>query len=202
MPAPVVRASGTGLVASLTFDDGPNGALTESLLDFLRDRRIRAVFCVVGECVTAPGGADAVRRIAREGHVLANHVTTFSDMGAWEPAAVAADLRENLSIIRRALGDPAAAVPYFRAPNGSWGRTPEVAVSLGMQPLGVVNTIDDWRTQDVDALVGNLRAAMRPGELVVAHDGGGERWGTIEAVRTVVVERLAAGWAFTLPARA
>jgi endo-1,4-beta-xylanase len=68
-----------------------------------------------------------------------------------------------------------------------------------MQPLAIGNGIDDWATQDVEVLTENLRAAMRPGELVLVHDGGGDRRGSIAAVRAVVTERLADGWTFTLP---
>ena len=42
-----------------------------------------------------------------------------------------------------------------------------------MQPLAVVNTINDWATQDIPTLTANLRAAMKPGEIVLVHDGGG-----------------------------
>ena len=84
-------------------------------------------------------------------------------MGAWRPDRVRADLLAHLAVIREALGDPAAPVPWFRAPNGSWGCTAPVAVELGLQPLGVTGTIDDWRTQDVTTLDANLRAAHPPG---------------------------------------
>lgn len=197
---PVTAARGTGDVAALTFDDGPNGATTAALLDFLGEQGLHATFCVIGQNITAPGGADLLRRMVDEGHTLCNHTTGYADMGSWTAEQVQADLVENLQIIRDALGDPDAKVPYFRAPNGSWGQTAGVAVSLGMQPLAVVNTIDDWATQDVPTLTANLRAAMKPGEVVLAHDGGGDRSGTLAAVQTVVTERLAAGWAFTLPA--
>ncbi len=108
--------SGTGPVAALTFDDGPNPGETEELLDFLRDAGITAVFCVIGANVRAPGGADVLHRTVAEAHVLAN-----------------------------------------------------------------------------------LRAAIRPGEVTLAHDGGGERCSTVRAVRRVVTEKLAEGWTFTLP---
>ena len=89
---------------------------------------------------------------------------------------------------------------WFRAPNGSWGRTAPVAAGLGLQPLGVTGTIDDWRTQHVLTLCANLRAAIRPGGIIVAHDGGGDRRGTVEAVRVVLPEWLHDGWTFTVPA--
>ena len=197
----VVTARGTddtGPVAALTFDDGPNPGETEELLDFLRDAGITAVFCVIGANVRAPGGAEVLRRTVAEGHVLANHTTSYADMGDWPAERVRADLVENLRIIREAVGD--VPVPYFRAPNGSWGVTAGVAAELGMQPLGLGNVIFDWETQDEETLVANLRAAIRAGEVTLAHDGGGERWSTVRAVRRVVTERLAEGWTFTLPA--
>ncbi len=197
--APVSLAQGTGDVAALTFDDGPNPGTTPALLDFLAEHDLHAVFCVIGQNVEAPGGAEILRRIVAEGHVLCNHSTGYADMGSWTADEARADLVANLAIIRDALGDPAYPVPFFRAPNGSWGATPAVAVALGMQPLAVVNTISDWETQDVATLTANLRAAMRPGELVLAHDGGGDRAGTLAAVETVVTERLADGWGFTFP---
>lgn len=195
----VTTARAPGAVA-LTFDDGPNPGETDAVLDLLAEHAIPAVFCVIGQNVQGPRGAELLRRIVAEGHTLCNHTTSFADMGDWTPGQVEADLTANLAIIREALGDPEAPVPYFRAPNGSWGRTAEVAARLGMQPLGLGNTIADWETQDVATLTANLRAAMQPGAVVLTHDGGGDRTGTVEALRTVVAEKVAAGWTFTLPA--
>ena len=196
---PVSAARGSGNVAALTFDDGPNGEVTAELLDFLKLNRLPATFCVIGTNIEN-GGADLLRRMVDEGHTLCNHTTGYADMGSWTAEQIRADLKENLEIIRTALGDPNAKVPYFRAPNGSWGVSQPVAVELGMQPLAVTNTIEDWATQDVDTLTDNLRASMKAGEIVLVHDGGDvNRSGSLAATRTVVSERLAQGWAFTLP---
>lgn len=197
---PMRAASGDGLVCALTFDDGPNGKDTSTLLDFLAERGISAVFAVIGEQIQAPGGADLLCRIVADGHVLCNHSTSFADMGHWDADAVRADMERNLTIIREALGLPDAEVPYWRAPNGSWGVSAQVAVELGMRPLDVVNTIEDWIDQDADVLAERLRTVMTPGELVLVHDGGGDRAGSVTAVKRVVDERLAQGWQFTLPA--
>lgn len=198
------RAVGEGLVCALTFDDGPNGRDTMRLLDFLAAHRILAVFCVVGQCIEAPAGdhgpsgADVLRRIVAEGHLLANHSTSFEDMGEWDADRVRADLVRNNEIIRSVVGD--VDIPYWRAPNGTWGVTVEVARELGMAPLSVRNAIGDWLTQDIPTLTQRLREVMVPGDIVLVHDGGGDRAGSVEAVETVVSERLAEGWTFTLPA--
>ncbi|WP_419705514.1 endo-1,4-beta-xylanase [Promicromonospora sp. NFX87] len=199
VPTPAYAAEGSGDVSALTFDDGPNPGTTPALLDFLAEHEIKAVFCVIGQNIEADGGAAILRRIVADGHVLCNHSTGYADMGSWTEEQVRADLVANMGIIRDALGNPNQKIPFWRAPNGSWGVTPGVAVELGMQPLAVRNTIADWETQDVATLTANLRTAMVPGELVLAHDGGGDRSGTLAAVRTVVTERLADGWSFTFP---
>jgi len=196
---PLRAASGDGLVCALTFDDGPNGRDTAALLDFLDARGIRAVFAVIGDQIEVPGGAELLRRTVAEGHALCNHSTSFADMGRWEVDAVRADMERNLGIIRDALGDPEAPVPFWRAPNGSWGVTAQVAVELGMQPLAVVNTIADWIDQDEEVLATRLRGVMTSGEVVLVHDGGGDRAGSVAAIKTVVDERLSQGWSFTLP---
>jgi len=196
---PLRAASGEGLVCALTFDDGPNGKDTAALLDFLSARGIRAVFAVIGEQIQAAGGAELLCRAVAEGHVLCNHSTSFADMGKWDADAVRADMERNLKIIQDALGDPDALVPFWRAPNGSWGVTVDVAVELGMQPLDVANVIEDWVDQDTDLLAERLRSVMVPGELVLVHDGGGDRAGSVAAVTRVVDEKLAQGWLFTLP---
>ena len=144
-------------------------------------------------------GQSSCGASSTEGHTLCNHSTSFDDMGSLTAAQAQQTHDRQSAIIRTALNNPNAKVPFCRAPNGSWGATQNVAVALGMQPLAVVNTISDWETQDIPTLTNNLRAAMKPGEIVLTHDGGGDRSGTLAAVQTVVTERLAAGWTFTLP---
>jgi len=204
--APVSAARGTVKTSALTFDDGPNGAATTELLDFLAANDVTATFCVIGQNVQAPGGADILRRIVAEGHTLCNHSTDYDGMGSLSAEQVATKLKQNLQIIRDALGDPTAEVPYFRAPNGDWGVTAQVAVALGMQPLAVTNLIMDWDGAENAGDEAKLTAALRdvitthPGEIVLVHDGGGNRMPGVNAVKTVVAELLEDGWTFTLPA--
>ena len=197
---PVTAAQGTGNRSALTFDDGPNGADTTALLDFLAAKDIHATFCVIGQNVQAAGGAAILKRIVADGHTLCNHGTSYDVLDGTQ-AEVEADLADNLTIIRTALGNPSAQVPFFRAPNGVWTTANQnAAVALGMQPLAVINLINDWETQDEATLTTRLRTSMKNGEIVLMHDGGGSRAGTVAAATTVIQERLDDGWTFTLPA--
>lgn len=151
----------------LTFDDGPNPGCTDALLDLLGELGIRATFCVVGQNILAPGGAELVRRTVEEGHAICNHSIDYEDLGSLPAAEVRSRLGETTRIIRDALGDPDFPVRWFRAPNGSWGPNDEVADlarSLGMAPLRLGNVIHDWTDewQVADVLEVNLRTAIRP----------------------------------------
>jgi len=198
-PTPIVvdTARGHGDVVSLTFDDGPNPPDTLRLLDVLRRRHVRAVFCLWGDHVREH--PEVVRRIAAEGHVLCNHSLHHDDLSALTPEQIRADLVETSTLIRRAV--PHARIPYFRAPYGSWGQSPQVAAELGMQPLGWRLAITDWEPPGTDVLVQRLRDGITPGAVVLLHDGGGDRSQTVAAVDRIIPELRAEGWRFTLPRR-
>ncbi|MDT0446232.1 polysaccharide deacetylase family protein [Streptomyces johnsoniae] len=185
-----------GRTVAFTFDDGPNPANTPGLLQLLRENGTKAVFCLWGDHVRQY--PDLVRQIAADGHTLCNHSMHHSDMGSWTPEQIRADLEQTSAAIRAAV--PGAPIPYFRAPNGSWGQTPAVAASLGMQPLGWRLAINDWEPSTADQLAQRLRSGITPGAVVLLHDGGGDRSATVAAVDMIIPEFASQGWTFTLPA--
>ncbi|MEU8001272.1 polysaccharide deacetylase family protein [Catellatospora sp. NPDC049111] len=194
-PSVIDTARGDGDVVSFTFDDGPHPTHTPRLLDVLRRHQVRAVFCLQGDQVERH--PEIVRRIAAAGHPLGNHSMHHDDMSTWAPERIAADLRQTDAAIRQAL--PPARIPYFRAPYGAWGRSPAVAASLGMRPLGWRLAIADWETPGTDELVRRLEEGVTPGAVVLMHDGGGDRSQTVDAVDRVIPILKARHWRFTLP---
>jgi peptidoglycan/xylan/chitin deacetylase (PgdA/CDA1 family) len=65
------HAANTRPRVALTFDDGPHPGHTARLLDLLSKAGLKATFFVVGS--SAAGNTDLVRRMADEGHEVANH---------------------------------------------------------------------------------------------------------------------------------
>jgi len=193
----VDTARGTGDVVSFTFDDGPNPPDTLRLLTVLRKHHVRAVFCLWGDFVREH--PEVVRRIAAHGHVLCNHSMHHDDLSALTPERIRADLEATSALIRDAV--PRARIPYFRAPYGSWGASPQIAAELGMQPLGWRLAISDWEPPGTDVLVQRLRDRIAPGAVVLMHDGGGDRSQTVAAVDQFIPEIRAEGWRLTLPQR-
>ncbi|MGA5700116.1 polysaccharide deacetylase family protein [Peterkaempfera bronchialis] len=185
-----------GDTVALTFDDGPDPEHTPGLLAVLRRHRVTAVFCLRGDQVQA--APELVRAIVADGHQLGNHSMRHDDMSGWPPERIRADLAQADALIRSAA--PGARVPWFRAPYGRWGRTPQVAAELGMQSLGWRLEVGDWEAPGADELVGRLERGTAPGAVVLLHDGGGDRSGTVEAVDRFIPALHARGWSFDLPA--
>jgi peptidoglycan/xylan/chitin deacetylase (PgdA/CDA1 family) len=195
--AVVDTARGTGNVVSFTFDDGPNPPDTLRLLQVLRRHQVRAVFCLWGEHVRQY--PEVVRRIAAEGHVLCNHSMNHDDLSTKTPEEIRADLVATNALIREAV--PYAQIPYFRAPYGAWGQSPQIAAELRMQPLGWRLAIADWEPPGTNVLVQRLREGITPGAVVLMHDGGGDRSQTVQAVNRIIPELRAQRYRFTLPER-
>ncbi|GAB3200466.1 chitooligosaccharide deacetylase NodB [Geodermatophilus arenarius] len=182
---------------ALTFDDGPNPPDTHRLLEVLREHHVKATFCLWGDHVREH--PEVARAIARDGHTLCNHTMHHDDMAGWTPEQIRADLEATSAVIREAV--PGAHIPFFRAPYGSWGQTPEVAAELGMQPLGWALAVGDWEPPGTDELVRRVVDGVTPGAVVLMHDGGGDRSQTVDAVDRLVPLLREQGWRFDRPAK-
>jgi peptidoglycan/xylan/chitin deacetylase (PgdA/CDA1 family) len=174
------RTTGERYVA-LTFDDGPDPRWTPEVLALLRAHGATATFCVVGELVEAYPGL--VRRIAADGHTLCNHSWSHDiGLGTRSRAQIRADLERTTAAIRSAV--PGAPVSYYRQPGGAWTRrVVEVAAALGMSSLHWAVDPQDWREHRSGPIIEAVRATTYEGAIVLLHDGGGERHGTVTALR-------------------
>ncbi|MDB5734882.1 MAG: hypothetical protein JWP16_1436 [Alphaproteobacteria bacterium] len=103
---------------ALTFDDGPN-AHTGEVLDALKEMHVKATFFIVGK--QAHKNPDMLARIAREGHLLANHSATHAFLGSRYDAHPDA-LLEQLRDVHEQIAPLMAPTDkfYFRAPYGAW----------------------------------------------------------------------------------
>ena len=58
-------------IAYLTFDDGPTTIATPTILDILKEEKVKATFFVIGKSVNK--NPEIVKRAYNEGHYIANH---------------------------------------------------------------------------------------------------------------------------------
>ncbi|RUU14289.1 chitooligosaccharide deacetylase NodB [Mesorhizobium sp. USDA-HM6] len=152
----------------LTFDDGPHPFCTPEVLDVLAEHRVSATFFVIGTYVADQ--PELIQRMIAQGHGVANHTMTHPDLSECEPGEVQREIFEANRAIKVACAQ--ASVRYMRAPYGVW--TEEVIASSASAGLAAIHwSVDprDWFRPGVDAIVDAVLASVRPGAIVLLHDG-------------------------------
>ena len=120
-------------MVTLTFDNGPEPAVTPRVLDVLAERGIRTTFFVVGRKLAAAGGRRLTERARAEGHWVGNH--TFSHDVPFGEMTDAGQVRREIEETQSVLGDLAHPDRLFR-PVGGGGNlderllTPEAVETL------------------------------------------------------------------------
>ena len=140
-----------------------------------------------------------MRRVVAAGHRLCNHTVTHDPaIGLRAPAVMDKQLAVSRDALVAASGG--AEVDYFRAPDGKW--TPALlreSARNGMQPLGWAIDPRDWTRPGAAAIVSTVERQVRPGAIILFHDGGGPRDQTVKAVATLIPWLRAHGYSFVLP---
>jgi peptidoglycan-N-acetylglucosamine deacetylase len=176
-------------VFALTFDDGPHPDVTPALLDVLARHRAKATFFLIGERVH--GNEPIVARIAADGHELANHLMRD------EPSVRLPDQEFHRQLDQvNSLLTPYGDVRWFR-PGSGW-LTPRMlrsAAHAGLRcVLGTVVAIHSGGADD-RRIARHLLLRIRPGSIVVLHEGTPGRRGVVMTTELVLTELGRRGFA-------
>lgn len=177
---------------ALTIDDGPHPLWTPQILRLLEKHHVPALFCMIGNQVL--GHESTARDVVADGHHIANHT--------WSHPLNVAELsaRKALKEIHRAQDKIYSTTGYapslFRAPGGAWSKGLSESVSKsGVIPMDWTTDPRDWSRPGVAAITKRLLAA-KPGQILLCHDGGGDRSQTLASLKTVIPALQAKGLKF------
>ena len=204
---PVVDAGGSAprtarprpRTIALTFDDGPDPVWTPKILDVLRAQKVKATFFVLGtEAAKYPA---IVRRIEAEGHQLGVHTFTHANLGEIAGWRQSLELRETQLVLAGTAGVTSSLLrPPYSAVNKEVTNTDWAAFERARDQgyLTVLSTLDskDWSRPGVDAIVARATPRTAAGQIVLLHDGGGNRSQTVAALRVLVPRLKARGFRF------
>ncbi len=188
---PTDRSKNPKLIA-LTFDDGPYPVETGLLLDELAELHVRATFFLIGhDTEIYPGLA---KRIAADGHEIANHTQThparFDALGA---AGVKHELDAGASTLERFVRDPAIRT-MMRPPHGRFTeKTVAAAQADGYHVILWNDDPGDWRSVPAAAIDEHMANNATAPDIVLLHSG---RLNTVEALRAIVDRFRRAGYTF------
>ena len=172
-------------VVALTFDDGPWPSSTPRILDELRRLHVRATFFVIG--YLAQQYPALVRRELRLGMVVGNHSYNHPQVPPFGELPVPL-LRDEIALGQQILTRLGVQTHLFRPPGGSTSAN-VVRAAAAVGDRVVLWSVDpgDWQPGVyADQVAQRVLSSVRPGSIVILHDGGGDRSATLAALPAIV----------------
>jgi peptidoglycan-N-acetylglucosamine deacetylase len=185
---------------AITFDDGPDPQWTPKILDVLKQKKATATFFLIG--IQTDKFSGLAKRIYAEGHTIGNHTFTHPDVSGISTGYMKVELNLTERLFASMMGIRATLMrpPYAidEEPDTSDQVRPlEIPQEMGYITVG--NRIDpnDWSdnprrsAEQISAYVlSHLPPCklenLRCGNIVLLHDGGGNRAETVRALPMII----------------
>jgi peptidoglycan/xylan/chitin deacetylase (PgdA/CDA1 family) len=170
---------------ALTFDDGPWPTQTAQFLAVLKKFKVKATFFLVG--YLAERYPDIVRAEIRAGMQIGDHSWDHPNSPPFGTLSRAM-INEEIGKTRKLLTGYGVDSVVFRPPGGS-SSDAVVAVAAKFDMRVVIWSVDpkDWmRGRTTAAIVKAVLSQVRPGSIILMHDGGGDRAAGLAALPRII----------------
>lgn len=175
-------------VVALTFDDGPDPVYTPVVLDVLKKYHAKATFFVIG--TRAEKNPVLIRRMAREGHEIANHSYTHRNFGKGNNTdTMLKEINQGKDIIYRLSGQK---TKLFRPPGGYLSDALIELIkkeNITIAYWSYIQDTKDWKGPRAEVIASHLIKNIKPGQIIILHDGCSNGMETARAVN-MTVDRL------------
>jgi peptidoglycan/xylan/chitin deacetylase (PgdA/CDA1 family) len=173
---------------AIGFDDGP-WTDTQAFVTMLERAHARATFFLIGRQVTGRVRPMLLREL-HDGDLLGDH--TFSHPDLTRSGDVRGQLQQTIGTIRAVTGYTPC---VFRPPYGSYNASVvRVARSLGLSTILWNVDPADYAQPGTAAIEQRVLAQVRPGSIIISHDGGGPRGQTLAAYPGIIRKLRARGY--------
>ena len=200
-PYRVARYGSSPDKVAITFDDGPDPEWTPKILDVLKSQKAPASFFLIG--IQADKFSDITDRIYREGHEIGNHTFTHPDISNISKGfmrAVELNLTEQLFASRLGIRTILFRPPYSidaEPDTEDQVRPLEITQDMGYITIGDKIDPNDWRDNprhSADQIATDVLSHLPPcapgdihcGNIILMHDGGGDRKQTVLALPRII----------------
>ncbi len=179
----VWRARTKQPIAALTFDDGPDPRYTPRVLEILSRADAPGTFFMMGKNVAKH--PDLARRVAHD-HKVGNHSYSHPDLSYASAATARDQLERTHEIIERVTKQTPIA---FRPPYGRFSAATQlVAAGMGYDTILWSDNLNSRATPSSN--IDKLGKTVKPGSIVLAHDGGTLPNQTVIATLPPLIQRL------------
>lgn len=190
---------GTDKVIALTFDDGPWPETSEEILNILEQNDAHATFFMIGNQVGEH--PDVVKKLYAAGNQLATHSYDHA-AGAGQGVNLTymtadqqvSEITKGFDAIESVIGAKVSRI--MRAPGGNYyGSLVETLHPYITAEIGWDVDTEDWRKPGSEAIIQRIES-VKPGQVILCHDGGGNRSQTVEALKVAIPYLKAQGYTF------
>jgi len=167
-------------IVAISYDDGPS-KFTRQILSLLRKNKSHATFFQIGNQMG--GMADVQRQILAEGHMLADHSWSHPSLAGGGAFAASEVSRTKARIIKQARFSPCLMRPPYGASSGAL-----VSLVKAQKMTTVLWDVDptDWARPGAGTIASRVLSQVRPGSIILMHDGGGDRSQSVAATATIL----------------
>ena len=177
---------------ALTFDDGPSGRFTRTLLEGLEKRQVKATFLLCGYRLK-----DYPREAAQihaRGHEIGLHGYSHQCMGDMSAQQLKKELADTAALL------PEGCKPAFLRPPG--GASSALVENAARQAgLAILNwSVDprDWASNDAALIRETVVRTVRDGDVILLHDMSDS---SVEAALAIVDDLKEQGFTFVTAAQ-
>ncbi|OQY46819.1 MAG: polysaccharide deacetylase [Candidatus Parabeggiatoa sp. nov. 2] len=187
------RINTTEQLVALTFDDGPSEPYTNNLLEVLERHQVKATFFMIGKNIEEY--PDIAKAVLAQKHEVGNHSYSHTSLVFKSPSFVRAEI-EKTDLLLQNIG--VRGEIYFRSPFGAQlFSVPWVLLDKKKKNILFNIVAGDWHTQDADIITQRVINQIKPGAIILLHDGGkGSRFGTVKATDIIIRELKKRGFKF------
>ena len=207
-PYRVARYGANPKQLAITFDDGPDPQWTPKILDVLKHEHAPATFFLIG--IQADKFSSVTNRIYQEGHEIGNHTFTHPDISNISARFMKLELNltERLFASRLGIRSVLFRPPYSvdQEPDTEDQVRPlELTQEMGYVTVGDKIDPNDWREnphRSVEQIAADVMDHLPPcalndqrcGNIILLHDGGGNRRETVRALPMIIEGARARGF--------
>ncbi|KAK0340903.1 hypothetical protein LTR94_028624, partial [Friedmanniomyces endolithicus] len=208
LPTPYVvqRTGGANpKLLALTFDDGPDATWTPRILDVLERAHVPGTFFVIGG--NALQHPALLNRIIAGGGEIGNHSYTHPNMATLGPNETMLELNATQRLVQAYTGREMRLfrAPYFgdAEPTTADELGPALAAQqAGYTVVGLHVDPNDWQRPGADSIYQQVIDQVHAGtaensaNIILLHDGGGDRSETVAALPRIIATLRAEGYRF------
>lgn len=181
-------------VVALTFDDGPSETYTPQILDILKEYHAKATFFLIGKHLEA--FPDIVKREVDEGNEIENHTYTHVKLTRMADDDFIKDVEKSEELIQRYQK---STIELFRPPAGALNK--HIIEALTDKNYRIVlwswhQDPRDWARPGVRHIVKHVIENIHNGDIIIMHDGGGNRSQTVKALKILLPKLEQEGYSF------